>query len=192
MTGAHRRNAPLALRAIAQTVSSVATALIGAPKIGRALRDLRQHAEDDRHHGDGDKHDDRPGDRRRQHASEQGEPCRECELKQRGDDHQGRQQRRPAFDQCRHANGDESPRRSHGQHVAGADASEADRLHHRGRAANGNGGEHRPGKVRFASPGGADDDRRRQDDPGYDENHQLHAETHGEGEWRPLVGFVAD
>lgn len=34
MTGAHSRNAPLALRAIAQTVSSVATALIGAPSGG--------------------------------------------------------------------------------------------------------------------------------------------------------------
>ena len=105
---------------------------------------------------------------------------RQGELKQRGDDHERRQESRAPFRQRRHRHGDKDAGRAHQEDIAGTEPSDADGLEDGGHAADAERREDRPGHVRLLPAGRADDDRRGQDDPADREQHELKSKSQGE------------
>ena len=192
MTGAQRRSAPVAFSASPMITSTVCQSADRRGHRRGAFRHILQRVEDDGHDRDRDQHDHRPRHGRSQNAPQQGEPRGERELKQRRDDHQGCQHRRPSHGERADGHRDERSRRAHQQHVAGADPAHADRLHHGGDAADRHRREHRPGEVRVASPGGTDHDGRRQHHAAHAENGQLQAQTERKQFRRLVVRLVAN
>ena len=130
-------------------------------------RHVLEHVEDERHHSDRDQHDDRAGNRGRDDSAHPGEPRRQAELEQRGDEHQRGQHRRPAFRERRDADGDERAGRAHDDGIASPQRPKPRRLQHGGEAADQERGENRPDEIGLAAPRRPHDDDRREHDRGH-------------------------
>ena len=102
----------------------------------------------------------------------------------------GRQQRRPAFGERRHAYRDEGPGGAHEEDVSGADAPDPHRLQHRGQPTDRERREDRPRQVGLALARGPDHDDRGEHHARDAQRRVLEAEAEGERVRRLLVGLV--
>ena len=127
-----------------------------------------------------------------QDPPEQGEPPREQELEEGGDNHQRRQHGRATLGDRRDADRDEGAGGAHGEHVARADPPDAHRLQNRAHAADQDGGEDCPRQVGLRPTGGPNHDGGRYRDTGDAKNGELQAEAGGERDRRSLVRLEAN